>query len=401
MIEISEAEKILDENCLILGTEPVDLGYALGRVSAEDIFTETDLPSFSSSGMDGFAVLWDDVQKLSAGIPVGLNIIGESSAGIPFNGIIERGRAVRISTGAAIPENCDCIIPVEDTIPNGVSVKILRARSKFQHIRFKGEEFKVKDKIISADTEITPPVIGLLVSAGITEVRVYKKPSMAIITTGNELIKPGEKKNDHQVFDSNSYVLKALLNLTGYKINESSHIEDDPEKMTARIKQIRSDNDVIIVSGGVSAGNHDHVKESADEAGFPEIFRKVNQRPGKPFFFAKSGEKYFFGLPGNPVSTLICFIHYVLPFLKKLENKKSRRIADQVFSDGEIVNNSERADFVFVKKHARNSKIYFKKIDGLKSHLISKASNADGYVIVPPDSKISNDQVCGVFRLPW
>jgi molybdopterin molybdotransferase len=167
------------------------------------------------------------------------------------------------------------------------------------------------------------------------------------------------------------------------------------------IQLFKNECDIIIVSGGVSAGNHDYIKEASEAAGYKQKFWKVNQKPGKPMFFAANKNKYLFGLPGNPVATMICLIHYVIPFIFQLELKSFKISTGIASPEDEIQNVEERSNFLFVKVYRNNSKNYFKQIKGMQSHMISKVIDADGYVIVQPNSKINKNQECEIIYFPW
>ncbi|NOX87935.1 MAG: molybdopterin molybdotransferase MoeA, partial [Calditrichaeota bacterium] len=315
MIAIDEAVRIIKEQAPFTEYERLPLTKALLRVLAEDIFAREPAPRFTNSAMDGFAVRWEDLQTL----PANLSIIGESRAGVPFKGEVKSGEAVRISTGALMPDGADTVIPVEDTEETDGEAIILKAGKKAANVRYEGEEIKAGDLLVSSGSRIYPEHLAVLASQGISEVKIFKAPRVVLLTTGAEVKRFDETPEYFQIRDSNSPTLAAAITLAGAELISTDHLPDDLNLTIDALKEAAQKADVLILSGGVSMGRHDHVKSAAEKAGFSPIFWKINQKPGKPFYFAKKDKTLLFGLPGNPVSAFMGFVHYIFPLLRFME----------------------------------------------------------------------------------
>lgn len=309
MISIDKALQIVDKQEVKLTKTEVPVSNSLGFRLAETIVSPFNLPSFNNSAMDGFAV---------CGISDSYNVIGEVPAGTIAQYSLNEGEAMRIFTGGKVPDNTTAVIMQERTHVDGTTVHIKDTVSEGKNIRPKGRELEKGQKVFEAGHAISPASMGLIGSLGIDSVQVFQKPSTRIITTGNELIAPGESRKEGQIYESNSIALSGVLEDFGFKCQEKKQIRDDLEDIKAGIADYLQKCDLLILSGGISVGDYDYVMQALIENGVEKLFYKVFQKPGKPLFFGRKGDTFVFALPGNPASALTCFYVHVLPLLKKL-----------------------------------------------------------------------------------
>lgn len=317
MVTVDEAlDKILS-HIYPLGFEKVSILDALGRVIAEDIHTHRNIPPLDNSAMDGYAVRFEDIQKASPEHPIRLEVIEDLPAGFISEKKIERGKAIRIMTGAPIPKGADTVIPVEETKKEDESVLIFKAFSRGEHIRQAGEDVKRGDRVISKGDTIRPAEVGMLAAIGRSFVSVYQRPVVAILCTGDELVDVDGELNEFKIISSNSYTLAAQVRDCGATPLQLGIARDRKEEIEEKLHQgIRAD--VLISSAGVSVGDYDFVKDVMKKLGMEMVFWKVAMRPGQPLAFGTIGGKPVFGLPGNPVSSMISFEEFVRPSLLKM-----------------------------------------------------------------------------------
>ena len=318
MISVSEAKKIISENVSSLQSVPLPLPESSGLILAEDIYATMDIPAFPQSSMDGYAFSfagWKQYKKLK--------ITGEVAAGSNESFTLTPENAVRIFTGAAVPPGADTVIMQEKIqIENG-ELKIEDEDLKEGNsVRPKGAEIKVGALALEKENILSPAAIGFLAGIGITEVKAYPNPSISIIVTGNELQQPGNPLQHGQVYESNSFALKAVLKRLSIDSIRILYASDKPEIVTGSLKKALEQSDVVLLTGGISVGDYDFVLQAATECGVTKLFHKIKQRPGKPLYFGKKENKLVFGLPGNPSSVLTCFYQYVIPALKKLSKRE-------------------------------------------------------------------------------
>ena len=402
MISIKEAIDFIKNHIPEKRTIVVPLADSINHVSAEDLYSPEQLPGYTNCAMDGYAVRWEDVKDTNEDNPSYLEIIGESSAGNPFNGIINPGQAIIISTGAMLPDSADTVVPVENTEVKDGTVTIRSVSSKGRHVRYEGEELKTGELIVRKGELINPARIALLGLLGIKELKVFSNPKVAILTTGSELVPLNtENKEPWQIRDSNRIMLeKAIIN-SGGKISFSETVVDSFENLKRAIIDAEKSSDIIIVSGGVSVGRHDHVKSAAIESGFEQLFWKVNQKPGKPLFVAVKENCIVMGLPGNPVSALNCYAYYVHPVIMNLQGKEFVWENISGILAEEIVNKGSRSLFCRVKIHKHENKNFVIPISGQGSHKLTTISEADGFIIMEPESTLKKNENVELFIYPW
>jgi molybdopterin molybdotransferase len=401
MISIQEALQILQDNLPEARVDTVDLSEALGRYLAESITAPEPSPRYTNSAMDGYALRWADVKDASQENPVTLKVIGESRAGEPFDRDVNRNEAVHISTGAMLPSGADTVVRVEDTRkPSDAAVEILAVRCQGQDVRYEGEEFNCGDELLCAGIKLSARQLALLSTVGHYQVKVFSIPRVSILITGSELASFEDKEiKPYQIRDSNSIMLESALQEAGATVSSCSNVEDELQATINAIRNAVSQGvDFILCSGGISVGDHDHVKEAAEKVGFKKLFWRIRQKPGKPLFAAQKDSTYLFGLPGNPVSAFMCFIHYIRPLLFTIRGRGMTWKTITAMAGGEIANNGRRTNFIRVKIDQQEGQLpLITDIKKQGSHMLSSIVNADGYIIVEPGATVNPGEAVNVF----
>ena len=314
LLPIPEARKLIIDDLAPLGTERVKLAQALGRVLAADAVAAVSHPPADVSAMDGYAVRGGDV----AAAPARLNVIGESAAGHPSPETVSVGEAVRIFTGAHVPKGADCIILQEDTTPEGAVVVVNEAPCGKQHIRAAGQDFRLGDTILNAPRKLTARDIGLLAAMNLPEVIVVRRPRIGVLSTGDEIALPGDVLREGQIVSANGPGLCAFITAHGGEAVDLGVVKDDPAALLALTERARG-LDMFVTSGGVSVGDYDVVKGALGSAGFKVAFHKIAMRPGKPLLYGRLKDFPVLGLPGNPVSALVCAVLFLGPAIARLQ----------------------------------------------------------------------------------
>lgn len=313
MISVGDALRHVLAATPVLGTERVLLGDALGRVAAEDVVSARAVPAAANSAMDGFAVRAADVAQPGAR----LRIVGTAPAGSLLGGAVAPGAAAKIFTGSVIPDGADTVVKVEDTREADGAVIIAVAATPGQNVRLAGEDVAAGAVVVPAGTLIGPADLGVLASVGRATLTVHRRPRVAIVATGAELVEVDEEPGPGQVVNSNAYALVGAVREAGAEAVVLPIVRDRFEDIRDRLDEAARA-DVVLSTGGVSVGEYDFVKEALDALGVARRFWKVAQKPGKPLTFGTRGPTLWFGLPGNPVSALVCFAVYVRPALRRL-----------------------------------------------------------------------------------
>jgi molybdopterin molybdotransferase len=311
MISIFEAITTVKHNTKpLLQSTLKKVEKAGGYELFEDVLSPIDMPPFRQSAMDGYALnLHDDLSY---------QLIGEVKAGDAHQIELKQGEAIRIFTGAAVPDSANAVMMQEKVVLKGSSITIAHQIDLERNIRPLGEQVKTGTIALKKGTKLTPAAIGYLCALGITEVLVYKKPNIAIVTTGNELIPPGQELSYGKIYESNSkMLLSALYNLKFYDVTLYK-IEDDYGKTVETLSTALNDNDLVLITGGISVGDYDFVGKALKALNVKELFYKVKQKPGKPLFFGKKNDTTIFALPGNPAAALSCFYVYVYIALQQM-----------------------------------------------------------------------------------
>jgi molybdopterin molybdotransferase len=311
----AEADLLIAQHLQCLPIESLPLAQCAGSVLRENIYAERDQPPFDRVAMDGVAL---DSQAVSAGMR-SFRIQATQAAGDPPLSLGAPDSCIEVMTGAVLPAGCDSVVPVEElAVARGHAALAANARAEaWQHVHRRGSDTRQGTLLVSAGQRLRAPEIAIAASAGMPRIRVSSQPMLAVISTGNELVEPGEPVLAHQVRRSNAYAIVGALREHGFQRVADYHLQDDAGQLRERLRFHLETHDVLVLSGGVSMGRFDLVPQVLQELGVQAIFHKVAQRPGKPLWFgvAPSGAAVF-GLPGNPVSTLVCLTRYVLPALR-------------------------------------------------------------------------------------
>lgn len=299
--------------------EQAPLLDAAGRVLAEDVVSGVDIPPFRKSAMDGFAVRTADFGVFVTDGETRLTVAGESRAGGPYEGPIEPGSCVAIYTGAVVPEACDAVVIVEKSTSHGASVSLEDAPEPGQNICNRGSDLARGELALGARRRLTPTDLSVLASVGRDPAAVFRRPRVSILTTGDELVRPGTPLTEGQIWEGNTLHLAGLARRAGAEIREVGLVPDQPAELERRFGAALEESDVVITTGGVSMGEYDLVADVFGRLGVREVFHKVAIKPGKPIWFGMHGQRPVFALPGNPVSCLICHEVFVRPALAKME----------------------------------------------------------------------------------
>jgi molybdopterin molybdotransferase len=373
LITVDEARARVLAAVRPLAAEPVRVDDALGRVLAEDVVSELTLPPFDSSAMDGFAVV--------AGPAAELPVVGESQAGRPFPERLEPGQAVRISTGAVIPAGADAVVPVERARVDGGAVDV-PATEPGAHVRRAGEDLDRGDLVLRAGTELGPAEVGMLAALGRTAAACAKRPRLAIVATGDELVAPGQPLEAGQIHDSNATALGALARRAGADVGATHTAADDLDATVAALSAALGGADALCVSGGVSVGPHDHVKPALLELGFEQLIWGVRLKPGKPFWFGTRGDQYAFGLPGNPVSAMVTFQLFARPALRALQGADPGASRSTAILDAPIGANQDRDQAVRCRLRMEDDGWHAEPTGAQGSHVMSSMLGAGALAIV-------------------
>jgi molybdopterin molybdotransferase len=385
MISVHDALTMILETVSPLAGERVGLLQAVGRVLTEEIRSEREVPPFANSAMDGYAVRWDDVRAASADQPVELTVVEVIQAGAVPAQAVTTGTASKIMTGAVVPPGADTVIRVEDTEEHDGRVWIKRQERPGTHIRADGEDIRRGQMVLEKGRVLRPADIGLLASIGRSTVLVHQRPRVAILSTGNELVEVDEALRPGQIVNSNAYTLAAAVQEAGGQPVPLEIARDTLEEIRAALNEAVR-HDVVLSTGGVSVGDFDFVKAAMDELGIRRLFWQVAQRPGKPLTFGLLRERPYFGLPGNPVSALVCFYLYVRPALARMQGQEKLFLPVVSAAVGEDIPKAKGlTEFVRCRLTRTNGHYEVHSTGSQSSGVLSSLSLGEGLVIGPTD----------------
>jgi len=386
MISVESALEVILKEIKPLGLESVDISSALGRVIGEDIAARGGNPPWDNSAMDGYALRASDAKGASIDAPVKLSVLYDLPAGSVPQGPVGAGQAVRIMTGAPVPQGADAVVMVEKT-ESGDGFVLIKAEPRGgENIRKAGEDFKAGDIVVKKGSLIRPAEVSMLATVGVPFVMVHKRPRVAVISTGDELCDIIEAPGSGKISNSNGYALAALVAASGAVPIQLGIAKDTKESLRQKLTAALSA-DCIISSGGVSVGDYDFVKDVLKDMGSSMIFWKVAMKPGKPLAFGVIGGKPAFGLPGNPISSMVAFEQFVRPTLMKMAGKTA--LFRQTFKAAltrDIKIKPGRMNFIRAELKPSESGFTVTPLDGQGSGMILTMVRANCFVIVPQDS---------------
>jgi molybdopterin molybdotransferase len=396
LIEIEDARQAVLERATPLPAEDVPVAEALGRVLAEDVSSADAVPGFDNSAMDGFAVRAADTGEASKEEPARLALVDESRAGSPAERALEPGQAIAISTGAMVPEGADAVVRVEDTQPQDGAVEVLAGVEPGRDIRRAGEDIEPGERVLSAGTTVGAAELGVLASIGLATVTCARRPTVHVLTTGDELQPPGEPLRPGAIRNSNAHSVPPLAEFAGGEVVAVEMVPDDPSATREALERALA-SDIAVICGGVSVGEHDHVRPVLEELGAEEVFWGVALRPGKPTWFGTgpeqtrpertrsgaSGRPLIFGLPGNPVSAMVTFQLFARPAIRALLGASDPVEAATAILDEDYPKQPGRAHLVRCRLELRDDGWHARPTGAQGSHVLTSMLGADALALIP------------------
>lgn len=375
LLTIEEALARVLERARPLEAEEVVVGETSGRVLADDVHALIDLPPFPSSAMDGFALR-------AADTPGRLPVVERIAAGTPARRPLDPGEAMGIATGGSVPTGADAVVPLERVTDHGDEIEVADAVVEKDNVRPVGGDVRSGALLLPAGTLVGPAQVGALAAAGIASVRCARRPRVAVLSTGTELRRPGERLGPGQIYESNSPMIAAALALSGARVEQLAQVADDPEAHRTAFEHGLAA-DVLVSSGGVSVGPHDLVRRIGSELGVEEVFWGVAVKPGKPVAFGVRGRTLVFGLPGNPVSSLVAVELFVRPALLALQGA-ARPEPDYLNGKlaAPLAASRDRDQLVRARSRLEDGEVLLEPLSGQESHMIARAAAADSLVLV-------------------
>lgn len=364
--------------------EDVPLNEALGRVLAQDVASRDDVPGFDNSAMDGFALRAADTAGATGAAPVTLRLAGESRAGAPYPGRLDAGEAVRISTGAKLPAGGDAVLRVEDAAERESAVVVTRPLTAGAEVRRAGDDIRAGEVVLRAGARIGPAELGVAASTGAGLLACSRRPRVAIVVTGDELVDPGAPLPDGAIRNTNGYALPAQVTSAGAEVASVRTVGDDYAQTVAALRDaLRAD--VVVSTGGVSVGAHDHVKPALAELGVGEVFWGVALRPGHPTWFGTAGPALVFGLPGNPVSAMVTFHLFVRPALERMLGAAARERRVSAVMDTDYPKRPGRAHVVRCTLEALADGWHVRPTKAQGSHVLTSMLGAEALAHIEMD----------------
>jgi len=389
MLNIEEALKAVLDEATLLTPVTMPLDDAAGLVLAEDVIAHGNVPPFANSAMDGFAVLAADILEASESTPVRLRILEDVPAGGVATQPVRPGTAIRIMTGAPLPDGADTVVHVEVTRTEGDDVLILLALKNGVNVRRAGEDVQDGTVVLTAGTVLRPGEVGVCAAVGHTTVTVHPRARVAILTTGSELVDAAEAPGPGQIRDANAHSLRAQIAAMGAEPVVFARVPDTRAAVKSVLQQALIQADIVLTNGGISVGDYDFVKDALEEMGAELVFWRVKQKPGKPMAFWTLGSKRIVGLPGNPVSCMVCTEEYVRPLVRHMMGRallyRPVRIAvlDEQYAKGA---DAGRTHFVRVRLQERDGVLHATLTGPQGSGILTSMALATGIAVIPENT---------------
>lgn len=381
MITFEEALEAVLRHTRVLSAENIALEDSIRRILGEDIYSGIEMPPFDKAAMDGYAVNASNIKTN----PSVLWCIGTIQAGEAFKGEIKPGECVKIMTGAPLPKNTDSVIMVEDTKQDGERIELLKPVKQGDNVCLKGEDLQKKQRVLGKGTQILSSSIAIIATVGRKLVKVFGKPTVAVLNTGGEIVPLGGRLSKNKIYNSNGPMLCTLLKSDGIKPCYLGIAKDNMKDLSAAVKKgLKAD--ILLISGGVSAGDYDLIPDVLEKLGVKKIFHKVNIKPGKPLFFGAQKNKIIFGIPGNPVSNFLTYLLFTRPALYKMMGFKDYK---PIFKEGiieeEFHSKSGRKHFVLAKIAKENEHYKIIPVSSHGSADTLALAQSDAFMIVGED----------------
>lgn len=383
MISIVEALQLIEKETEVLNIETVDLIAGLGLVLAEDIYAKDNLPPFDKSAMDGYVIRSEDTQELDNNYIGQFEIMGMIKAGEYPREVLQKGQCYKIMTGASLPEGGNAVIEIEKVVAENGKLLLSQRIKEGNHVIKLGEEIQEGQVVLPKETTIRPVEIGLLASLGYSTIKVYQKPRISLIITGDELVDIHVKPENGKIRNSNEYSLKAMTRLLGVEAECLGILPDNRLMIKERIKASLEHSDIVISSGGASVGDFDFIEEILMELGAEVKFNSVAIKPGKPITFATFGKKLFFSLPGNPLSFITTFEEFVKPAVLKIMGRSHKQDEFPVTLKEDFEGLSGRVTYIYVKLQKEDGNYYAYSVGSQSSNHLYTMSKANGLIILP------------------
>lgn len=386
MISVQEAWELYAKSISSLPPIKVSLEEALGRVLVEDTASKIDLPPFPQSAMDGYALCSIDVKTATKKSPVRLRLAGEIPAGglrkIPK---INPGEAMRIFTGAHLPEGADVVLRQEDAGIENKSLLISQPFPQYENVRHRGEEIRKGMALAKAGSRLTPGLLTVLSIAGIDSVKVVREPKIEVLTTGDEIVKPGQRLRPGEVYDADEILTNSWLRNSGYSHVETSPVLDSLEATTDAMSDALKNSDLVLTCGGISVGDRDFILRATKKLRVKQIFWQVRQRPGKPLYFGMRGKKIVLGIPGNPGSVFVCLNLHVIRVLDLLESASLPRPRPVIGRLSQAVKQSpDREFFMRCSTTVSNTgEIWLNPLPNQSSHMVTNFAECNALARIP------------------
>lgn len=393
MVSVDEAKRLIAATCETLEMIVIPLESSRGYVLAEDIFSSIDLPPFNQSAMDGYALRFSDLEK---SIPI--KVVGEIAAGQINHNTLLSGQAYRIFTGAFVPASADTVVEQERVKIENKNLTINSEGLKAGvNIRLRGSQIYSGNLAMRKGTLISPAAIGFLAGLGINKVNVIRKPKIALVVTGSELQKPGTKLIAGNIFESNSIMLKSALEEFGFNVEFIETVIDDKHSIDKIFQRHLDLVDMMILTGGISVGDYDLIRNKLESSEFKRVFYKVKQKPGKPLWFGLSGNVKIFALPGNPASVLTCFYEYLIPALRRMTGHLEIDLPSRKLKLSKTYSKKPGLAH-FLKAHCTDSEVTL--LESQESYKLNSFSKANCLVYIPDEiSGVEQNELVEVHRI--
>ena len=379
MISVSDALALVNDNVQVSAIIEVVLNDAYGLILAEDVISPIDMPPFRQASMDGYALILGHHKTYT--------LVGEVPAGSAADIKLNAGEAVRIFTGAKVPDAADTVIMQEHVSKTETGIHINKRPDQFANVRPAGQQIKYGEIALKRGVFLNAAALGFLAGLGLNSVKVYQPPRVSLLMTGDELVEPGQPLQGGQVYNSNAITLTLALKQLGIQDSRIEKIPDDQVATAEVIAKHLKQADVLIISGGISVGDYDFVRGALLENGVEEKFYTVNQKPGKPLWFGKKGKKTIFALPGNPASSLTCFYIYVLPVIRKAMGFEEISLKRKEAILVEDFTNTFKKD-LFLKAEIKDEHAHI--LTGQASSMLKSFAVCNALVYIPAER-----EVCG------